>query len=378
MTRPILLFALLSSVFAGVGVLHAAAFEQAVVAVETDRGGVSGFLVKTDGTLATTARGIAGARWVRVRLADGELFQRVFLLTADTARDLALLRVEGFDLPVLNLGNSSGLTGGEAVQLLGRAGDKPAPALPARVTGAGVDQATGIRWLELDIAVPKAYQGGPLLNERSEVVGLLTRQGPGQGGAAPVNSLRALIDGLPVTLAAAPPQLLGMEGKPSAPGFTAVLGSPAPPPAPAAAAPAAPVATAPPGAPVPVNGFMLSGYGDSPQAIEAAFQHLRRLLEARGRPIATTVQQAREASRAVVEIPELLERLRQGGGKGLFYFDARIPAGTGQTCRLKVRHFDEAGREIWEVHTSIAAAATLEEGARNLVDRLAPKLMDKF
>lgn len=379
--------ALASAVVLGFGAGPATAFEATLVLVESDLGSGSGFLVKSDGTLATCARLTASAQWIRIRLANGEQFQRVFVLSADISRDLALLRVEGFELPVLALGNSSDLKPDDPVRLAGFRHEKPAPTVTARLRSQGVDPASGVRLLALDTAVPKGFQGGPLLNGQGEAIGILTsalRAKDGAGAAIPVNSLRAMLDGLPVALAANPPRLVNPAPESSGAALTAVIGpaAPAPSATPSSSSPQAKTPPSPPPAPspapAPLDGYLLSGYGDSPDAMAAAYRHLRILLEDRGRPVASTLGQAKNAMRPKVELPELLEKLRQGGGRGLFFYDIRLPVSTGQTCRLKVRFFDEKGREVWEVHTNIAAAATIEEGIKYLINRLEPKLSEKL
>jgi S1-C subfamily serine protease len=91
----------------------------AVVVVQTDRGLGSGFFVKSDGTLVTNHHVVAGATALNVRLANGEVFRKVYLLTDDEDRDLALLRVEGSNLPTVPLGDSNQVKVGEEVLLLG-------------------------------------------------------------------------------------------------------------------------------------------------------------------------------------------------------------------------------------------------------------------
>src|ERR1700748_2389565 len=66
--------------------------QPSVVVIETDKGLGSGFVVKSDGTIATNHHVIAGATAVNVKLSSGEIFRRVYLLADNTDRDLALLR----------------------------------------------------------------------------------------------------------------------------------------------------------------------------------------------------------------------------------------------------------------------------------------------
>ena len=49
------------------------------------------------------------ASQIAVRSASGELFRGAFVMATDRERDLAVLRVEAFDVPILQLGNSNDL-----------------------------------------------------------------------------------------------------------------------------------------------------------------------------------------------------------------------------------------------------------------------------
>ena len=91
----------------------------AVVVVETEKGKGSGFFVRPDGTLVTNHHLIAGATQIAVRTKSGEVYHGAFVMASDELRDLAILRVEAFDVPAAALGNSNELRAGAPVLLLG-------------------------------------------------------------------------------------------------------------------------------------------------------------------------------------------------------------------------------------------------------------------
>ncbi len=78
-----------------------------VVVIETDKGLGSGFFVNSNGTLVTNHHVIAGATAVNVKLANGEVFRKVYLLADSQDRDLAILRVEASNVPTVPLGDSN-------------------------------------------------------------------------------------------------------------------------------------------------------------------------------------------------------------------------------------------------------------------------------
>jgi hypothetical protein len=80
----------------------------AIAVIETDKGLGSGFFVKSDGTLITNSHVIADAKEITVKLKNGETYRRVFIVSVDEQRDLAVLRVEAADVPILPFGNYPG------------------------------------------------------------------------------------------------------------------------------------------------------------------------------------------------------------------------------------------------------------------------------
>jgi Trypsin-like peptidase domain len=76
----------------------------AVVNVKTLLGEGTGFLVKSDGLILTNAHVVAGARDVAVQFADRRRFM-ASVVTIDARKDIATLRVEGRDFPILDLRN---------------------------------------------------------------------------------------------------------------------------------------------------------------------------------------------------------------------------------------------------------------------------------
>jgi len=92
-----------------------------VIQGKTDSGDVlgSGFIISKDGKIVTNLHVIRDMKTANVQLANGEIFDSVSVLATDERRDLAVVQIAGFDLPVLELGNSSTVNVGERVVVLG-------------------------------------------------------------------------------------------------------------------------------------------------------------------------------------------------------------------------------------------------------------------
>ncbi|MCB1700708.1 MAG: DegQ family serine endoprotease [Halioglobus sp.] len=166
----------------------------------------SGFIISDDGYIVTNNHVVAGADSVLVRLSDRREFDAEVVGT-DPRSDLALLRVEAEDLPVLELADGDDLEVGEWVLAIG------SPfGLDYSVT-AGIVSAKGrslptennenyVPFIQTDVAINPGNSGGPLFNLEGEVVGvnsqIFTRSGGsiGLSFAIPVSVVRNVVEQL--------------------------------------------------------------------------------------------------------------------------------------------------------------------------------------
>ncbi|MBW2281774.1 MAG: trypsin-like peptidase domain-containing protein [Deltaproteobacteria bacterium] len=132
------------------------------------------FFVTWDGHLVTNNHVIAHARKVSVRL-DGDLV-RAEIVDTDPENDLALLRVEAIRRP-LPIGSKAKIAKGEEVFALGY----PMVQLQGqeqKATFGRINSLTGIsgdeRLTQIDVPIQPGNSGGPLMNKRGEVVGVVT------------------------------------------------------------------------------------------------------------------------------------------------------------------------------------------------------------
>jgi S1-C subfamily serine protease len=144
------------------------------------RGLGSGFLLDRSGHVLTNNHVVEGAEEIKVALTDGRVF-RAAMVGADQSNDLAVLKIEGRDLPVLRLGASSRLAVGETVVAIGSPlwieGGPTVTAGVVSALGRSMEQ-PGLPMLhnliQTDAAINPGNSGGPLLNLRGEVVGINT------------------------------------------------------------------------------------------------------------------------------------------------------------------------------------------------------------
>jgi serine protease Do len=166
----------------------------------------SGFIISSDGYIVTNNHVVDGADSVLVRMSDRREFDAEVIGT-DPRSDLALLRIEATDLPVLKLAKNGQLEVGEWVLAIG------SPfGLDYSVT-AGIVSAMGrslpternenyVPFIQTDVAINPGNSGGPLFNLDGEVVGvnsqIFTRSGGsiGLSFAIPVRVVRNVVDQL--------------------------------------------------------------------------------------------------------------------------------------------------------------------------------------
>jgi len=144
------------------------------------RGLGSGFLLDRSGHVLTNNHVVEGAEEIKVALTDGRVF-RAARVGADRFNDLAVLKIEGRNLPALRLGASSKLAVGETVVAIGSPlwieGGPTVTAGVVSALGRTMEQ-PGLPMLhnliQTDAAINPGNSGGPLLNLRGEVVGINT------------------------------------------------------------------------------------------------------------------------------------------------------------------------------------------------------------
>ena len=164
----------------------------------------SGFLISKDGFILTNNHVVGDADKITVRLRDGSTCEARRIGT-DPKTEVALIKIEGKDLPYLELGDSAALDIGEWVIAVGNPFGL-AETLTVGVVSAKGRSNMGIAeyedFIQTDAAINPGNSGGPLLNIDGQVIGINTAiYGPnggslGIGFAIPSNMAKAIKDQL--------------------------------------------------------------------------------------------------------------------------------------------------------------------------------------
>jgi serine protease Do len=145
----------------------------AIVSIRTPHSLGTGFVVRKDGWIATNFHVIAAGTQIVVALPDGREFQVVEILNANPQHDLALVRIEADNLPTLPLGDSDALRPGDPVVAIGHPlglEDTVSNGLVSAVREVGDD----FTILQISAPIAPGSSGGPIFNDKGEVVGIAT------------------------------------------------------------------------------------------------------------------------------------------------------------------------------------------------------------
>src|SRR5437588_2475001 len=166
----------------------------------------SGVVISPDGYIVTNHHVVDGAQQITVDLTDRRSFAAKVVGT-DQPSDLAVLKIDARDLPVLTLGDSDKVRVGDIVLAVGN------PLGVGQTVTAGIISAKGRRtglsdgsfedFLQTDAPINQGNSGGALVNTVGELIGINSQILPGMGGgnigigfAIPSNMARTVMDQL--------------------------------------------------------------------------------------------------------------------------------------------------------------------------------------
>jgi serine protease Do len=164
----------------------------------------SGVIVTEDGYIITNNHVVSEATQVTVSLADKREFEATVIGT-DPKTDVAILKIDGTDLPLVPLGNSDKARVGDIVLAIGN------PFGIGQTVTMGIISATGRShvgiadyedFIQTDAAINPGNSGGPLVDIEGDLVGIntaiISRSGgyQGIGFAIPTNIAKAVLDAI--------------------------------------------------------------------------------------------------------------------------------------------------------------------------------------
>jgi serine protease Do len=164
----------------------------------------SGVIVTEDGYIITNNHVVSEATQVTVSLADKREFEAKVIGT-DPKTDVAILKIDGTDLPLIHLGNSDAARIGDIVLAIGN------PFGIGQTVTMGIISATGRShvgiadyedFIQTDAAINPGNSGGALVDIEGNLVGIntaiISRSGgyQGIGFAIPTNIVKGVMDAI--------------------------------------------------------------------------------------------------------------------------------------------------------------------------------------
>jgi len=147
----------------------------------------SGFIISADGYILTNNHVVGTAKLITVRLNDRREYEAA-IIGLDPRSDLALLKIDETDLPVVHFGKPDKLKVGEWVVAIGSPFglDYSASTGIVSAIGRSIPTARGedyVPFIQTDVAINPGNSGGPLFNLAGEVVGINSQIYTRSGGS---------------------------------------------------------------------------------------------------------------------------------------------------------------------------------------------------
>ncbi|MGK2849007.1 MAG: S1C family serine protease [Minisyncoccota bacterium] len=183
---------------------------------ETERqqvGSGSGFFVSADGLVVTNKHVVADTDAEYTVISENGTEYQARVLARDPINDIAILKVDGQEVPVLHLGNSDTLKVGQTIIAIGNPlGEFSGSVTRGIVSGLQRNVSAGSRFagdeeqlidiIQIDAAINPGNSGGPLFNLKGEVIGVNVAMAQGAeniGFALPINQVKRIVEQVSAT-----------------------------------------------------------------------------------------------------------------------------------------------------------------------------------
>jgi serine protease Do len=164
-----------------------------------EHGQGSGFIISEDGYILTNNHVVGDVDKITVELKDGRKFENAKLIGTDPDSEVALIKIDGTNFPVLPMGNSDRIEIGDWVIAIGNPfglSETVTVGVISAVGRSNVHIAAYEDFIQTDAAINPGNSGGPLINLDGQVIGINTAIFSQSGGymgigfAIPINMAR--------------------------------------------------------------------------------------------------------------------------------------------------------------------------------------------
>jgi len=173
----------------------------AVVLIISQKAGASvgqgsGAIVSEDGVIISALHVVENADHAVVKLKNGDIYDDVSVVAIDPRKDLVVLKVAGFDLPTIPLGNSNEVKEGDPVAMLSNPRGLEQSITQGIVSAVRDLPDAGFKVIQTTAAASPGSSGGPLLNAKGELVAILSFKvvgGENLNFGIPINYARGML-----------------------------------------------------------------------------------------------------------------------------------------------------------------------------------------
>ncbi len=180
-----------------------AAVSAATVQIETfdkagsKRGAGSGFVVDPTGIIVTNNHVLDNGASIIVKTASGDVYKDITVRDFDEVKDIAIIKVSGFDMPTVKLGNSTTIKGGEKVFTCGFTLGEFANTLSDGLVSGVRHNEKGFKYFQMSAPISPGNSGGPVFLDSGEVIGISTAsqiKGQNVNFAVPINYVLGMLE----------------------------------------------------------------------------------------------------------------------------------------------------------------------------------------
>jgi serine protease Do len=166
-----------------------------------EEGQGSGFIISKDGYILTNNHVVGDVDKITVELQDGRKFTNAKVIGTDPGTEVALIKIEGDDFPVLPMGDSNNLEIGDWVIAIGNPfglSETVTVGVVSAVGRSNVHIAAYEDFIQTDAAINPGNSGGPLINLNGQAIGINTAIYSESGGymgigfAIPIDMARTI------------------------------------------------------------------------------------------------------------------------------------------------------------------------------------------